>query len=57
MVNRLAESFMNYQIFYEKLKEEGGDIEGLDVDFMKPPQDKIYSPPLEDSDTEKRAST
>lgn len=39
-----------YYLFYDKLKERGGNMEGLEIDFQTPFQEKIYSPPLEGPD-------
>ena len=36
-----------YYLFYEKLEEKGGDMNGLEIDFITPIQKKNYSPPIE----------
>ena len=43
-------SLDRYFLFYEKLKEKGGDMTGLEIDFHTPIQDKYYSPPIENPD-------
>ncbi|RKY10525.1 MAG: hypothetical protein DRP56_00725 [Planctomycetota bacterium] len=41
-------SLDRYFLFYEKLKEKGGDMRGLEIDFQTPLQEKYYSPPIDD---------
>jgi hypothetical protein len=35
-----------YYLFYEKLKEKGGDMRGLKIDFETPIKEIYYSPPI-----------
>ena len=37
-----------YYLFYDKLKERGGDMCDLEIDFQTPIEQKHYSPPIED---------
>jgi len=43
-------SLDRYFLFYDKLKEIGGDVRGLEIDFDTPVQEKYYSPPIKDPD-------
>jgi hypothetical protein len=47
-MDQYAQSWSNYYLFYEKLKERGGDITELEIEdeLFAPP--KIFSPPIED---------
>lgn len=41
-------SLERYFLFYDKLKEKGGDMRDLEIDFETPIQKKYYSPPIEE---------
>ena len=36
-----------YYLFYDKLKEKGGDMCDLEIDFQTPIEQKYYFPPIE----------
>ena len=41
-------SLDRYFLFYDKLKEKGGDMRDLEIDFRTPIEQKYYSPPIEE---------
>lgn len=43
-----SESYHNYLFFYEKLKEKGGDLNGLELD-IKHDYEKYFSPPIKET--------
>ena len=47
-MTKWSDDWMNYNLFYNKLKDKGADMNGLEIeDFNTTPD--IYSPPIEES--------
>jgi len=47
-IDRHTENLNMYEFFYDKLKERGGDMTGLELDIFKRDPEKLFSPPIKD---------
>jgi hypothetical protein len=48
-INRYTENLVNYHLFYDKLKDKGGDMTGLELDIrLWEDYEKYFSPPIKE---------